>query len=74
MERRPIESSSLATVGHDPGRRVLEVEFRNGGVYEYLDVPAEKHEALRAAESAGAYLNREIKPHHPCNKLEPARR
>lgn len=52
MQRRPVESSSLASVGYEEWTRTLEVEFRNGGVYHYLDVPASVHRALMTAESA----------------------
>lgn len=54
IERVPVTSSNLASVGYDPEARVLEVEFRGGAVWRYLDVPPEEHAALMAAESKGA--------------------
>jgi hypothetical protein len=45
MERQLVQSSNVYSVGYDAEKRRLEVEFVNGGVYEYLDVPPEKHEA-----------------------------
>jgi len=74
MKREPLESSSLASVGYDAGRQVLEVEFLNGGVYEYDDVPQETYHALLEADSKGRYLNAEIKPHHPSRRLQAAPR
>lgn len=69
MERQPVESSSLASVGYEVETRTLEVEFRNGGVYRYLGVPASVHGELMDAESRGAFLNIRIKPHFPCVRL-----
>jgi hypothetical protein len=43
MERIPVQSSNISSVGYDPARKVLEVEFRGKGknrVYQYQDVPA----------------------------------
>jgi KTSC domain len=71
MQRQAVESSSLASVGYDGSSRTLEVEFRNGGVYQYLGVSPSLHRALMNAESRGAFLNTRIKPHFPCERLEP---
>jgi hypothetical protein len=74
MKRQRLDSSSLASAGYDPGRRVLEVEFLNGGVYEYCDVSEETYHALLESDSKGRFLNAEIKPHHPWRRLQAAPR
>lgn len=74
MKRERLDSSSLASAGYDPAAHVLEVEFKNGGVYQYLEVPDEEYEEFRSAESKGRYLNTEIKPRHRARKLSPPRR
>ena len=74
MKREPLDSSSLASAGYDAGRRVLEVEFLNGGVYEYGDVPQEVYHALLDADSKGRFLNAEIKPYHSSRRLQAAPR
>ncbi len=71
MERQPVESSSLASVGYEEWTRTLEVEFHNGGVYRYLGVPLSVHRALLAAESRGAFLNTRIKPYYPYQRVQP---
>ena len=43
-------------VGH-----VLEVQFKGGEIYNYLEVPAEKHAQLMSAESKGAYFYKHIR-------------
>ena len=64
MDRQPVESSNLVSVGYDAGPQILQVEFKGGRLYNYFRVPREKYEALMAAESCGKYLNAEIKPNH----------
>jgi hypothetical protein len=62
MQRLPVDSSSIATIGYDPEERILELEFRQtGDVYQYFDVPSEEYEAFLQAESKGTYLNKEFK-------------
>jgi len=74
MERERVDSSSLSSVGYDPGSETLEVEFRNGGVYRYLEVPEGEWRSLQSAESKGSYLNTHIKPSYRYRKLAPPRR
>jgi hypothetical protein len=63
MQRIPVESSSIASIGYDPRERVLELEFRQSGdVYQYFDVPGEEYTAFLAADSKGTYVNQQLKP------------
>jgi len=48
---------------------VLEVEFLNGGIYHYLNVPSVVYDALMAAPSHGTYLNAYVKGQYPYQKL-----
>jgi len=61
MERVPVQSSSLASVGYDPATSTLEVEFLNGSVYQYSGVPDHVHEGLMNAASKGSYLDQNVK-------------
>jgi hypothetical protein len=61
MERIPIQSSNLASVGYDKTTNTLEVEFTNGNVYQYSGVPIDVYEGLMASNSKGRYLNENIK-------------
>jgi hypothetical protein len=61
MLRAPVDSQALRSVGYDPGRRILEIEFTSGLVYEYADVPPEVHGQLMVAESLGQYFNARIR-------------
>ena len=62
MERIPVQSSTLASVGYDPDSSILEIEFNSGGgVYQYFGVPEFVHEGLMSAGSKGAYFDHHIK-------------
>lgn len=61
MKRVPVSSSSLRSVGFDEAPSILEVEFVDGGVYEYSNVPAKEHGNLMAASSIGSYFAKHIK-------------
>jgi len=61
MERQSVESSNLASIGYDAENEVLEIEFNNGGVYQYFDVPENVYEELMSASSHGQYFDRNIK-------------
>ncbi len=54
-------SSNVARVQFHEDTQTLEVEFRNGGVYQYFDVPQPLYEQLIAADSVGTFLNTNIK-------------
>ena len=47
MERISVSSSNIASVGWEDG--ILEVEFTNGGVYQYQGVPEDIYAGLMAA-------------------------
>lgn len=61
MERIPVTSSSIATVGYDEDSATLEIEFEGGAVYQYFDVPSAVHAELVGAGSVGAYHAQQIK-------------
>lgn len=61
MHRQPVVSSNLDSVGYDPGSSTLEVEFKNGSIYQYHGVPQSLYSGLMAASSQGTYLNQHVK-------------
>ena len=70
MEREPVRSSALTSVGYDPEARVLEVEFRSGKIYQYLDVSPELHAWLMRIENKGGFLNRKIDGHFEFRRVD----
>ena len=69
MQREPVESASLRSVGYDEAARTLEVEFNSGGIYRYLDVPPDTYRTFRQDESLGRYFARNIRNTYECWKL-----
>jgi len=61
IDRVRVESSAMNSVGYDSNESVLVVEFPNGTVYHYFDVPSEVHSGLLSAESHGKYFHRHIR-------------
>jgi KTSC domain len=62
VERMPVSSTSVASIGYDGDSRVLEVEFLNGRVYQYVNVPPATHAELMESGSKGRFINQFIKP------------
>lgn len=65
MNRTPVSSSNVASIGYDPTTQTLEVGFKNGSVYQYSGVPATIYVGLmetdKVGASVGSYLNVNVK-------------
>ena len=61
MTRQKVTSSNIASIGYESSTLTLEVEFNNGSIYQYSNVPSNIHTALMSASSHGTYLNSNIK-------------
>ena len=71
MRWQSVDSSAATAVRYNAKRHWLDVEYTNGGRYRYLDVPADVHQELLAAESIGTYLNQYVKPDYRYVRLSP---
>ena len=69
MNRTPVRSSNIRSIGYEPETRALEVEFHSGGVYQYSGVPENVHHGLMRAASKGAYFHDHIKDRYPCRQV-----
>jgi hypothetical protein len=61
IRRVPVDSTALATVGYSRRLRALEIEFRNGAVYRYLEVGPDVYEALINARSKARFYDDNIR-------------
>lgn len=61
MERQYVSSSNIASIGYDASDMILEVEFLNGAIYQYYDVPQSLYDGLMSASSHGSYLDAYVK-------------
>ncbi len=61
MNRVPVSSSNLASVGYDAESKTLEIEFQSGSIYQYFAVPEKIFSGLMSAASRGRYFDAYIK-------------
>jgi hypothetical protein len=61
MDRVTLDSTLLASAGHDARRQLLDVEFRTGELYRYFNVPSACYRQLLRADSKGRYFNSHIR-------------
>jgi KTSC domain len=66
----PFQSTMANAVGYNPDHQILQIEFKNGSVYQYEDVDEETWEAMRDNASPGRFYNRQIKGHYPSRRLD----
>jgi hypothetical protein len=69
MKRQFVSSSNLRSVGYDMDSHVLEIEFHNGGIYQYFGVPLSVYDALMSAASHGKYFHRNIRNRYSYAKV-----
>jgi hypothetical protein len=60
MQSKPLKSSKLRAAGYDESRRVMEIEFVNGDVYEYKAVSPELYRQLMASPSPNSFYEDKI--------------
>lgn len=69
MDRVPVRSSNLKSVGYDPESQDLEVEFHGGRIYVYFGVPSSVAEGLMAASSKGSFHASRIKDRYRYRRI-----
>ncbi|MFB6071144.1 MAG: KTSC domain-containing protein [Halanaeroarchaeum sp.] len=70
MKRESVESSIIESVGYDPDEEVLEIEFKEGGVYRYREVPESVYRGLLSVDSHGSYHAEHIKHSYPFERVK----
>lgn len=56
-----VESSNISAIGYEASDNTLFVEYSNGHLYEYMDVPQSLYETFLTADSKGKFMNENIK-------------
>lgn len=72
MQRHAVKSTSVKTLGYDPVQSTLEVEYHNGAVYRYFNVPELHYLRLIDGRSIGRYINACIKVRYRFEKMRDA--
>jgi len=69
LQRIPVLSSSLRSVGYVEIEGVLEAEFHDGAVYRYSAVPPAVWTQLLGAASKGAFFNLHVRAAYECEPV-----
>lgn len=69
MERQPVSSSNVSSVGYDKTHRILEIEFRSGSTYQYRAVHSNTARGLLAASSKGKYVWKNVRGKYSFSKV-----
>lgn len=69
MERSPVSSSNLRSVGYDRDSSTLEIEFNGGAIYQYLNVPMYVFQELMNASSHGSYFSAHIRDSYQYRRI-----
>jgi hypothetical protein len=62
VERKPVKSRILRSVGYDDSMKIMEIEFQNGQVYQFSGVPKKVHADLMHAGEIGKYFSEKVRP------------
>jgi len=61
LERLPVKSRILRSVGYDASTKILEIEFQNGLVYQFLNVPPKVSADLMRSDEIGKYFTDKVR-------------
>jgi hypothetical protein len=62
LERQPVKSRILRSVGYDESIKILEIEFQNGLVYQFTGVPLKVHTDLMHSAEIGKFFSEKVRP------------
>ncbi|MDI3321053.1 KTSC domain-containing protein [Pinibacter soli] len=68
IKRSPVKSSAISSIGYNADKKILEIEYISGDVYDYFKVPEHIFNELMQAESKGTFANTRIKEHYESEK------
>lgn len=69
MNRISVASSTIRAAGYDESRQMLEIEFKSGGIYQYMSVPKAVYERFMVSSSKGKFLAQFIKDKYKTVKI-----
>lgn len=69
MNRIRVSSQTIASIGYDIFAGALEMEFHDGTIYQYDDVPQSVYMGLIDADPHDDYFNLNIKDVYPDRKV-----
>jgi hypothetical protein len=70
IQRQPVNSSDIASIGYDADSEILEIEFKATGVYRYFSVPKTVAEEFQRTPSPGKFFLQNIKGKYAWEKVD----
>lgn len=67
--RKPVESEGITSIGYSRVAKILEIEFRNGRIYQYAGVSEWTRRKFMSAESKGMFFQAEIRGHYAYRRM-----
>jgi len=61
LERQPVKSRILRSLGYDESTKILEIEFQTGLVYQYAGVPLKVYRELIRSDEIGKYFTDKVR-------------
>ena len=62
------QSQVIKSYDYDANNKILKIEFNNGSIYKYLDVPESIYQGLKESPSVGQYFNSNIREKFGCDR------
>jgi len=61
VDRKSVVSSNIVSVGYDPEKQDMEVEFKGGSTYTYHGVSELDYKDFINAESIGSHFHQKVR-------------
>jgi hypothetical protein len=68
MDRKRVNASNIRSVGYDPGKQLLEIEFTSGSIVQYTGVSPEVHRRFMSSPSPGSFFQDQIDENFPSKR------
>ncbi|MDQ6622781.1 MAG: KTSC domain-containing protein [Verrucomicrobiota bacterium] len=74
IKRAPVESTALDSIGYSRKLHALEIEFHDGLIYRYEQVPPQVYRELTSSESKARFYNKNIRGKFHCVRVKARRK
>jgi hypothetical protein len=71
VERQPVKSRILRSVGYDDTTKILEIEFQSGLLFQYSGVPPKVYADLMHSGEIGKYFSEKVRPKFQAKPVVP---
>jgi KTSC domain-containing protein len=74
IRRESVDSTAIATIGYSKKLRALEIEFVNGAIYRYSEVPNSLYRELTKANSKARFYDKNIRGRYRSVHVRPRKK